>query len=69
MLKTEKQIVDDTNKLARLFYKMSGNAVPDGDKFYEAHHSAEVLCWDMAMAAYDHIEGTDVIDALCEIED
>lgn len=67
-MKTDQQIVDGANALARRFYKMQGCEVPDGFKFYEAHHPAEVACWVMAVAAYDHIESTDVEDALAGIE-
>lgn len=63
-VKTEREIVEACNGLARTFYGMQGCKVPDGFKFYEAHHPAEVACWQMAVAAYDHIEGTDVEDCL-----
>lgn len=67
--KTEREIVDDCNKLARLYYAMQGCEVPDDFKFYEANHPMEVGCWNMAVAAYDHIEGTDVEDCLSALED
>ncbi len=68
-MKAEQQIVDDCNALARQFYKMQGCEVPDDFKFYEAHHPMEVGCWNMAVLAYDHIEGTDVEDALAQVDD
>ncbi len=68
-MKTEQQIVEDCNALARQFYKMQGCKVPDDFKFYEAHHPMEVRCWNMAVLAYDHIEGTDVDDCLSHVED
>ena len=64
VLKTDEQLVDECNKLARLFYKMSGCNVPDGYKFYQATHPAESGCWDMAVAAYEHIAHTDISEAL-----
>ena len=62
--KTERQIVNECNELARKFYNMQDCEVPDDFKFYKAHHPMEVGCWNMAVAAYDHIEGTDVEDCL-----
>ena len=68
-VKTPEKIVAEANDLARLFYRMSGCEVPDGFKFYEAHHPAEEGCWNMAVAAYEHIEGTEVEDCLAQLED
>ncbi len=68
-MKTDREIVDECNALARSFYKMQGCEVPDGFKFYEATHPMEAGCWNMAVLAYDHIEGTDVDSALSGIED
>lgn len=68
-IKTEREIVDGCNELARLFYSMQGYQVPDDYRFYEAHHPHEVGCWNMAVAAYEHIEGTPVEDALSNLED
>jgi hypothetical protein len=69
MIKTAQQIVDDCNALARQFYASMGYVVPDGYKFYEAHHPQERGMWAQAVMAYDHIEGTDVESALSELED
>jgi len=41
--------------------------VGDNFKFYEAHHPLERACWNMAVAAYEHIERTDVEDCLNEL--
>ena len=68
-MKTAQQIVDDCNALARSFYEMHGNEVDDDFKFYEAHHPQEVSMWNLAVHAYDHIEGTDVEDCLVEVMD
>lgn len=65
--KTDKKIVIDANRLARQFYAMHGCVVPDGYKFYSAKHPMELGCWNMSVAAYEHIEGTDVLEALEEI--
>lgn len=66
---TPQQIVERCNELARTFYKMQGCNADVNFKFYEAHHPLEVGCWNMAVVAYDHIEGTDVQDCLDEIRD
>lgn len=67
-MRSSQQIVDDCNALARLFYRMQGCVVPKGYRFDQAPHPAESGCWNMAVAAYDHIEGTDVENALSDIE-
>jgi hypothetical protein len=64
-----REIVDNCNALARQFYRMHGCEQPDDYKFYEATHPIERGCWNMAVLAYDHIEGTCVDDCLAEVED
>ena len=59
--------VSSCNMLARTFYKAHGYEVDEGYKFYEATHPQEVSMWNLAVMAYEHIEGTDVLDALAEI--
>ncbi len=63
------EIVDKANDFARQVYAMHGNVVPDGYKFYEATHPQETACWAIAVAAADHYEGTDVTDALNELQE
>lgn len=67
--RTNQQIVDDCNKLARLFYASLGYQVEDGYRFDQARHPQERGMWNQAVIAYDHIEGTDVEDALAQVED
>lgn len=67
--RTEEEIVDRANELARKFYAGMGYAVPDNFKFYESSHPQEWLCWDMAVVAFAMIEGTDVKQALEHVED
>lgn len=69
MLKTEKEIVEECNSLARCFYGMQGYKVPDDFKFYNDHHPMEIRCWDMAVLAYNHIQGTDIEDCLNILEE
>ena len=64
--KTVADIVREGNSLARLFYGSMGYVVPDDYKFYEATHPQEVGCWNQAVIAYEHIEGTDLEDCVAE---
>ena len=65
-MKTNREIVENCNALARKYYAMQGYQVDESFKFYQSTFPAEVLCWEMAMAAYDFIEGTEVDGALDE---
>lgn len=67
--RTEQQIVDDANELAREFYRIRGYEVPVGYRFDQATHPHEVAAWQQAVYAYDFIQGTDVEDALAQVED
>ena len=68
-LRTEQELVDDANELARQFYALMGYEVPEGYRFDRASHPHEVMVWRQAVLAYDLIEGTDVEDALNQIDD
>lgn len=68
-MRTEQEIVDDANALARIFYSILGYQVEPGYRFDEATHPQEEAVWKMAVIAYENIEGTDVEDALNQIED
>lgn len=68
-LKTAKQIVDEANTLARLFYEGHGYEVEEGYRFDQAHHPQEVGMWNLAAIAYEHIKGTDINDALSELDE
>lgn len=68
-MRTEQKIVDDANALARVFYSMLGYEVASGYRFDKATHPQEKAMWNMAVVAYENIEGTDVDDALNQIED
>lgn len=66
-MKTEREIVDGCNRLAQKFYRLLGYVVPDDCKMYEATHPHEMSMWQMAVEAYEHIEDTDVENALSNI--
>lgn len=68
-MKTNREIVDECNELARTLYATNGYEVPDDYKMYDATHPQEKGAWAMAVYAYDHIEGTDVENALAELEE
>lgn len=67
--RTAQEIVDDANALARIFYGLLGYQVEAGYRFDQATHPQETAMWSMAVIAYENIEGTDVEDALNQIED
>lgn len=67
--RTEQQIIDDCNVLAREFYKVHGYDVPEGFKFHESSHPQEQSMWNLAVMAYEHVQGTDVLDALSQVEE
>lgn len=68
-MRTEQEIVDDANALARVFYGLLGYQVEAGYRFDAATHPQETAMWRMAVIAYENIEGTDVEDALSQTED
>lgn len=68
-VKTDREIVDRCNALARIFYQGHGCVVPEGYDFSAAAHPQERGMWNLAVAAFDFIEGTDVLDALGNLED
>jgi hypothetical protein len=61
--KTDKEIAREGNELARLFYQHMGYEVPKGYRFDLAHHPQEIAMWNMAVMAYEHINGTDLQSA------
>lgn len=69
MSRTPRQIVDDCNELAMAFYSMHGYEVPPDYKMYKATHPQERGMWNMAVYAYDYIEGTEVQSALDDLEE
>ena len=43
-MRTDKQIINQTNELARIFYKLQGYNVKKSFKFYESNFPQEKLC-------------------------
>lgn len=67
-MRDDQQIMDECNELARHFFALHGYQVPDGFEFWKAQHPVALRCWDMAAAAYEHIEGTDLQNCLANLE-
>lgn len=65
---TDREIVDAALALANKFYSMLGYEIRDGFKFYESLHPQEIMVWGMACAAFNDIRGSDVANALEELE-
>lgn len=62
------QIIKNANELARKFYRSYGNNVKKGYRFDIAKHPQEKGMWNLAVLAYDFIEGIDIEDVLEEVE-
>ena len=67
-MRTPKEIIKQTNELARKFYNLHGYSVPTGYRFDEATHPQECLMWVMACCAQLELTNTDVHDAIAELE-
>ncbi len=69
MARSEQEIVDRANELARKFYELRGYVVKKGYRFHLATHPHEVEAWNAAVVAFDFVEGTDVQNALYTLDD
>lgn len=65
-MRSDKEVIDQTNELARKFYEHMGYEVPSGYRFDRARHPQERLCWVMACTAQDTLTDTDPNDILNE---
>lgn len=71
-MRTAKQIIDQTNEIARIIYASRGYEVPEGTEFHTEtvnRHPHETQCWDAACEIQLLMTDTDVFDALCELEE
>jgi len=66
-MRTEQQIIDQTNDLARELYKLTGNDVKKGYDFYNATHPQEKLAWEGACAAQLMLTDTDPEEAIANL--
>ncbi len=67
--KTDAEIVQAGEDLARLFYKMQGHVRHPRFKFREAKHPQERLVWLMACKAFEELTGTDLQDTADNLEE
>lgn len=67
-MRTPQEILDQTNELAREFYRIRGYQVDEGYKFHEATHPHEVQAWYMACAAQSLLTSTSLDDIFDELD-
>jgi hypothetical protein len=71
MSRTPKEIIYQTNDIARIIYKAMGYIVPVGTEFPTEtinRHPHERACWQAACEIQDLMTATDPNDALDELE-
>lgn len=68
-LRSDQEIIDETNQLARTLYRIRGYNVGVGYRFDLATHPYEVEAWRGACAAQMMLTDTDPQDALDELND
>jgi hypothetical protein len=67
-IRTDQEVVDQTNELARILYATKGHAVPVGYQFENATHPDEEAAWYGACEAQRLLTDTDPENALAELE-
>lgn len=67
--KSDEQIIQEANELAREFHRFNGYEVPDGFKFYETENPRAIAAWNLAVIAYEFLTGTDLTDVLSNIDE
>lgn len=68
-MRTDQQIIDQTNDLARTLYRLRGYQVPEGYRFDKATHPDERGAWLGAVAAQMFLTDTDPVAILAEMEE
>ena len=68
-MRTPQEIVDQTNNLARVLYRLRGYVRPRGYRFDRATHPHEVEAWRGACEAQLLLTDTDPDDALQELDE
>lgn len=69
MSRSSKQIVDQTNEMARQFYKCLGYEGAKGFRFDQSEHPTEYAIWEMACIAQEMLTDTEPKNALSDLED
>lgn len=65
---TNRELVDAAIKLAGKFYGMMGYVQRDGFEYWKSPHPMERRVFDMACQAFEDIRGSDVMDAISDLE-
>ena len=65
--RTDREIVDQTNELARRFARLQGFEAPGGHKFYDGGGGHTPCPWLLACIAQEFLTGTDPDDALSNL--
>lgn len=71
-MRTAKQIVKQTNEIARIIYASRGYTVPAGFEFHTEtvnRHPHERQCWSAACKIQELLTETDVMNAVDEMEE
>ncbi|HBE5627961.1 TPA: hypothetical protein KMB47_004768 [Escherichia coli] len=66
---TNRELVDAAIELAGDFYSMMGYEHRPGFKYWESPHPQEQQVFEMACRAFEVIRGSDVMDAIADLED
>ncbi|HCI3195052.1 TPA: hypothetical protein NOW41_002161 [Escherichia coli] len=66
---TNRELVDAAIELAGDFYSMMGYTHRPGFKYWESPHPQEQRVFQMACRAFEVIRGSDVTDAIADLED
>jgi hypothetical protein len=67
--RSEREVIDQTNELARKLYGIRGYSAREGYRFDQATHPHEVEAWQGACAAQILLTDTDPEDALANLEE
>ena len=65
--KTDAEIIQEANEIAREFHRQNGFVVPDGFTFYDSDNPRAIKAWNFAVIAYEFLTGTDLTDVLSGI--
>lgn len=68
-MRSDQEIVSQTNELARTLYTLRGYAVREGYRFDRSTHPHEIEAWRGACEAQRLLTETDPQDSLDEIEE
>lgn len=71
-MRSDQDIVDQTNAIARIIYAAQGYVMPEGFEFHTEtinRHPHEEACWLAACQIQELMTSTDPTDAVSNIED